>query len=32
MPTSRQAIIWTDDGKFTDVYMRQLINLNISIM
>ena len=22
-PSRRQAIIWTNDGKFTDAYMRQ---------
>ena len=26
-PTSRQAIIWTNDGVFTDAYMRHLASM-----
>ena len=28
MPSRRQAIIWTNDGKFTDAYMRHSASIN----
>ena len=27
-PTKRQAIIWTNDGYFTDAYMRQSASMS----